>query len=559
MPSDRLRRVIAAAGFCIPLTLVGLSASAGPPAPTVLFPAGGGPGQTVTVTAAGTFDAWPVQVWTNDSNLQVEPNEDKGSFRIQIADGTPPGIRWIRCYDATGASSLLPFEVAPHPGVVEEEPNDAPADAGVIETLPAVVDGRLAKSGDVDGYAVTLSKGQTLVASLAGHRLGSPMDAVLQIVSPEGFVLQQNDDEAGLDPQLRFDVPADGVYIVRCFAFPADPNSTIGFSGSERYVYRLTLTVGGFLDHTLPLTVAADSDVTVEPRGVNLPDGLTALSADVSPETDRALVWHPDLAGYAVLPVLPFPCIRATEAAGSEEGQTVTPPVSISGTMATPGQRDTFRLTARKGEVLRFGLLAGGLHSPLNPVLRITDAAGKVVVEKDATGRGGRDVEHRLSVPEDGDYTVAVFDLAERAGERQFYRLDVATLHPDYHLTLAADRVTVVSGESATVDVSLVRTNGFDASVELSVDGLPAGIEAAAVRNEPDADAKPDASGAVTSTVTLTLTTGDDAAAWSGPIRLVGRADVDGGESTERLAAFALPISGESTTALWLTVTSPAE
>ncbi len=85
---------------------------------------------------------------------------------------------------------------------------------------------------------MALRAGQTLVASVAAHgTLGSPMDAVLQICSSDGFVLRQNDDFHGLDPQLVFDAPRDGKYVIRIFAFPASPNSSISFSGKPSYVY----------------------------------------------------------------------------------------------------------------------------------------------------------------------------------------------------------------------------------------------------------------------------------------------------------------------------------
>ena len=97
------------------------------------------------------------------------------------------------------------------------------------------VNGRLAKAGDVDGFAVSLTRGQTLVASLEAERpLGSPMDAVLQVVSPEGLVLAQNDDDVGRDPRIVFEAPSTGTYIVRLFAFPAKPDSSIRFAGGTR-------------------------------------------------------------------------------------------------------------------------------------------------------------------------------------------------------------------------------------------------------------------------------------------------------------------------------------
>ena len=88
---------------------------------------------------------------------------------------------------------------------------------------------------------------------LANQVLKSPMDAVLQIASAEGFLLAQADDSPGLDPRLVFTAPEAGDYFVRIFAFPETPNSSIRYAGGNDYLYRLTLTTGPYLHHTLPL------------------------------------------------------------------------------------------------------------------------------------------------------------------------------------------------------------------------------------------------------------------------------------------------------------------
>ena len=73
----------------------------------------------------------------------------------------------------------------------------------------------------------------------AGGGLGSPMDAVLQVASHDGFVLAENNDTHGLDPRVVLTAPVDGTYIVRLYAFPAVADSSIQFSGAETYIYRL--------------------------------------------------------------------------------------------------------------------------------------------------------------------------------------------------------------------------------------------------------------------------------------------------------------------------------
>ena len=121
-----------------------------------------------------------------------------------------------------------------------------------------VVNGQLAKAGEVDIFRVALKRGQSLTAALDAQRpLGSPMDGVLQILTSDGFVLVECDDEVDLDPRLNFVAPSDGNYLVRIFAFPAVGTSNIGLAGGADYIYRLTLTTAGFLDHVLPLALPA--------------------------------------------------------------------------------------------------------------------------------------------------------------------------------------------------------------------------------------------------------------------------------------------------------------
>jgi hypothetical protein len=143
----------------------------------------------------------------------------------------------------------------------------------------AVVNGRLGRGGDVDHFVVSLKQGQTLVASLGAHELlGSPMDAVLFVVSPAGGQLAYNHDQRGLDPELVFTAPAAGDYLVRVLAFPSAPNSTIGLAGGDPYVYRLTLTTGGFVDYAWPLAVTRARESLVQLVGWNVPESLAAVT-----------------------------------------------------------------------------------------------------------------------------------------------------------------------------------------------------------------------------------------------------------------------------------------
>jgi hypothetical protein len=84
-------------------------------------------------------------------------------------------------------------------------------------------------------------------------------------------VLEENNDNHGLDPQIVFAAPKDGIYVLRVFAFPSVPDASIRFAGGDTYVYRLTLTTSGFADHAFPLAAMRGVATEVAVLGWNIP------------------------------------------------------------------------------------------------------------------------------------------------------------------------------------------------------------------------------------------------------------------------------------------------
>src|SRR5262249_10583750 len=144
--SPRMSRSLA---LCA-LVLLGSSALAAPPELKHLFPPGGGRGQVVEVTASGSFERWPLEVWADEPGVVFELGSEKGKLTARIAPDALPGVRLVRFYDESGASAPRPFVVGTLPEAVESEPNDEPGKAQDVKALPVVVNGRLGKRGDVD-------------------------------------------------------------------------------------------------------------------------------------------------------------------------------------------------------------------------------------------------------------------------------------------------------------------------------------------------------------------------------------------------------------------------
>ena len=515
-PAGRILRWLRL-GFALVAGLAPGSAWAKAPVLDRLFPPGGQRGRTTEVTAEGQFDTWPPRVWVEGRGIEVRPGEAKGKLAVTVAPDAS-GVGWIRLHDDQGASEPRPFLVGSLPEAVEVEPNDSPAALQAVAARALTINGRLAKNGDVDGYAVTLEAGQTLVAALQAHEvLGSPMDAVLQVARPDGLVLDQADDSAGLDPRLVFVAPRAGAYVVRTFAFPAEPSSSIQFAGGAAFLYRLTLTADAFADHPWPLSVPRDRPGWVGVVGWNLPDDARTLAVfPTAAAPDHAWADHPALAAPVSVRVVPRPVVLESPPLGPDPIQAITAPVSLAGRIAAPGERDVYRFRSEAGKAHTIRVAARSLGFPLDPVLRVLDSGGKVLAESDDSTPSDRDPELRFAPPAAGEYRVEVRDLNDHAGPRHLYQLDLLPADPEVRLALAQRQFTLTAEAPLEITVAVDRRNGFAGRLSFAVEGLPDWVAFSRVRSVPgDASAKK---------VVLTLTS-HGTSTWSGPFRVVGHPD----------------------------------
>ncbi|MFO0877500.1 MAG: PPC domain-containing protein [Gemmataceae bacterium] len=497
------------------------------PTVTALLPAGGQRGKTVEITASGTFPRWPVDVWVEGTGVSAQAGKEKGKLTLTIAADAVPGPRWLRLVDSEGASSPRRIVIGTLPELLEQEPNDDRTQPQILPGPATVVHGKLARSGDVDCFAVKGRKGQTLVASMDAQRwLGSPMDGVLQIVSETGFVLAQNNDHHGQDPQVVLPLEADGTYIVRVFGFPAVADATIGFAGGERFQYRLTITTGPFIDHAWPVAVERSKLTPVELVGWNLP-GAVGRQA-VVPFGDEGRVFLPEAGGLGLVALEAHGCaIRSGETL-------VAVPSTTTARLAGPNESHPYRFQGKKGQRYLFQVESPSRGFVVDPTLRLTDAAGKLLGQARA-GELYRDVELLATIPADGAYLLTVGDETRHGGPRHVYLLRARLVEPDFALQVKADQFSVAPGKTLDVPITVERKHGFAGPIDLTIEGLPQGVRAQAVPG-------------MGATQTLRLTA-DEKAKGGGPIRIVGKA---GARSV--LARATLTDPEATTSELWLTL-----
>jgi hypothetical protein len=524
---------------------------AAPPTVTTLFPSGGQRGTEVVVTANGNFSTWPVEVWTDRPGVTAKSEADKGKLRVTIAADCPPGVAWLRLYTAEGSAAARAFLVEQLPEIEEAEPNDAPEKPQAV-AAQQVVNGRLQKSGDVDGFAVPLKQGETLIASLRAHGvLGSSIDGVLQICevrerkfssvagSPpqiDAFVLAQNNDAVGLDPQLVFVAPRDATYLVRVFGFSAEPDSTIGFAGGDKHVYRLTLTTGGFVECALP---KIDGSLQLFGPGLSVEGIAGQRSGDVA--------FAPGVAGQTLVPSAQRLMTGPTDQPLALSD--FTPPLAVMGRLAAPQAKAELRLTANKGKPLEIAVRSRSLGYPLDAVLTIDDAMGKTLQRVDDSDKSA-DPQLTFNPPADGEYVLRLRDLHRRGGPRFAYWLEISLAVPRFTLALAGD-VTLMPGKTVEVPVTIARHHGHAANIMISATGpngapLPHGVTAAVVTSEPKGDSA--------KAVKLVLTATPDAPPGGFPLIISGREE-NGPTVIARPADTVL--FADVPANVWLTVVKP--
>jgi len=550
------------------------SGHAAAPTLTRLFPAGGQRGTTVKVECTGKFK-WPVKIWA--PGVKVAALKDSGQIQVTIPADLAADRVWIRLYDAEGASPALPFLLSNLAEFREKEPNnrlgkaqplpgatkggDAPdkSQKGSRPGSHGVANGVLQSAGDVDGFAVYVKAGSTLVADMAANtRLNSPVDSVLQVVTPDGFVVAENHDGVGIDPRLAFTPTKTGTYLVRVFGFPSKPNSSITYSGAATYVYRLTITTGPFIANAARVSVTVGTK-SVPIFGWNIPEGTevpvrgeaeslreveSMFSKQIPAASGIGFVQGREFAGRARIRTVPFKTVGVVRPGGGP-GVALAPPVAVTGCLDTHNQitRHVFQL--KKGTAYSLSAESSTFELPVVPLMRIMAPDGSRAAQSSDPGTG-KETHLRFSPKVDGPHEVQVFDRYRHHGPGHFYQVTIVPEETDFELSISADMLVVTPKKPLEVDVVVTRRNssgGKLGPITIVVDGLPKGMTSAPVVSKPD--------GGTSKKVKLSIKT--DGTAFSGPIRIVGKCT----EPAEFQRSARTPVKfGNAFETIWLTGTA---
>jgi len=429
-------------------------------------------------------------------------------LRVTIAAGARLGDRELRLKTGSGLSNPLVFAVDQLPEFSEpaevslERPRYLPATAYSAPekhvwagpeqrvSLPCIVNGQI-QPGDVDRIRFAARQGQKLVINTRARDLipyladavpGWFQATVTLYDAQDREVAYVDDFNFNPDPVLLYEVARDGEYVLEI-------RDSI-YRGREDFVYRITMGELPFITSIFPLGARVGSRPMVEIKGWNLPG--ERVMADTTKPGTVALSVTKD--GKKSNP-MPFAVDLLPEVLEQEPNnqagyaQAVSLPAIINGRVDKPGDQDIFSFQGRAGDRLVAEIQARRLNSPLDSILRLTDAAGKQIALNDdfedkGAGLTTHHADSRLEVtlPANGTYQVHVNDAQGKGGADYAYRLRLSPPQPDFELRIVPSSVAGRGGASVPITVYVLRKDGFSGDIALALKGAPPGFNLASSR-----------------------------------------------------------------------------
>ena len=469
------RRIIAA---LVVATLSAAWAFAQPPSVNHVLPAGVPPGKATDIVLHGGNLAGPAGLWTSfESSSELTPDVEKNgtdpakvSYRLNVPADAPLGVAAIRVWTGQGVSNVRLLLVDDLPSAVENGTNKTPDTAQVL-ALPVAVDGACdAESSDF--YKFTAQAGQRIAIDVFARRLGTPLDPMIRLLTPDGRELAFSDDErsSGADCRLTHTFAEAGDYYVEI--------RDIRYQGGGAHRYRMRL--GDFPLPSVPYPLAAAkgtaADVQITGTSVELPGTVaTSVPAEVPGNRWNVPVGYDSSQGTSWVTLLATDTADQLEVEPNDEAETSTKislPGALAGRFETPHDADFFEFSATKGQRWVFRGQTREFGSPADLFMRLTNADGGTVAEVEE--KGNQDGAINYTFPADGVYRLRLEDTNRRGGPDRVYRVVVEPYQPGFSLQAAAEKVDAPQNGVFVVKVTSARRD-YNGPITLAVDGAGEG------------------------------------------------------------------------------------
>ena len=215
-----------------------------------MFPPSGQAGTTLEVTLDGRDLNGPEGLSFSHPGITGEPvmvpgdefikrpQWQRNRFNVTIAADVEPGVYQGWFVGRYGISNPRSFVVGDMPQAAEVGGNNSRDSAQEI-ALNSVTVGRV-DAGKPDCFKLSLKAGQQVVLDCQAERLGSRLDAMLEVFEPGGKRIASGYGGTGDDPVIAFNATSDGDYTigVRDFLSIGGGGSRVSFGGERSSIYR---------------------------------------------------------------------------------------------------------------------------------------------------------------------------------------------------------------------------------------------------------------------------------------------------------------------------------
>lgn len=465
-------------------------------------------GDSADKQKAGDAPAAPAPVWTEKDDQRInEIRKQMATFvrrpanpaiaelvtlKVEIAPDAPVGDTEIRLITSSGMSNPMVFHVGVLPETVQkrsgvqENPRFAERafenrrtepSQEIAVSLPAAVNGQI-MPGEVDRFRFSAKRGQRITADAYCRRLIPYLadavpgwfQATLTLYDAHGKELVYVDDyRFSPDPVVLFEIPADGEYVLEI--------KDAIYRGREDFVYRIVIGELPFITSLFPLGGPADKPGSVVLEGWNLPRAELALDAGLPPGTHLITLTDEEHRVSNAVPISIDTLPERLEREPNDDVQKAQPlalPMIVNGRILQGNDRDVFSFVGRRGQKIVVDVNARRLGSPLDSIVRVTDAAGNRIASNDdyedkSIGLLTHHADSYLQVelPADGTYYVWLSDSQSHGGPAYAYRLRVSEPRPDFAVRVAPASLRIRSGTWIPVSVYAARRDGFDGEIQL--------------------------------------------------------------------------------------------
>lgn len=547
-----------------------------------VYPMGSQVGQSfdLTLTSGADLEEMSKLLFSHPGITAVQKMQDVNGkpqpvgnvFTVTIAANVPPGRYEVRAVGFFGISNPRTFQVGTRAEIAEVEPNNAVEQATPI-ALEQTVNGKMNGATDVDWFKFTGKAGQRVLGELYARRLDSRFDGTLELYDAAGRRLTMARNNVQRDPLLDITLPADGDYLLKVYDFV--------YGGGEEYGYRLTLTAGPHIDFVMPPAGVPGTTGQFTLYGRNLPGGqpadvlsqgkpLQKLAVSIPVPNDPSQldaqifldsfstsvdgfsyafsgptgVSNPVLISFASAPV-------TLEQEPNNElatAQAIAAPGEYAGQFQTRGDVDYYVFDAKTKDTFWIEVLGHRLGSGADPYFTIdrvvVDDKGKETPQRIIAGDDDTsnplpivyetvndDAAVKFVAPADGKYRIAVRDrfAASRGDPSLVYRLSLRKESPDYRLVAVPTSPTAPNvkqgtpwsvglrrGDQVAVQIGVIRRDGFTGPVQVIAEDLPPGVTCREI-----------SVGTTPPSGVLVFAATEDAPAWSGTVKITGKAIIE--------------------------------